>query len=386
VVGNDSVLIQLKKVYSWKTSYHKYPFYLSEADPNRIYSYDDVFIEIFKTGSAPTKRGKGQHGWVKTVFGLDINAEEREVVVNGIGLMDKISKDCYQLSPAAVELGRSYALAPSGHAWRKTFAEIIARNDIRTRVILYYMSILNFGLSTPDGSSSNSLGKSLAAAQLDSVHETIDILSEIPENERTEGQRIYVFNQLLDRYRLEILGPFLSKKITDHGIDLSTGIEYQGAKIIHGRDFRINPEPSINELSSYLAQSLSLFVDLGVLILDPLRNKWVINYSRAHDVFSEKLVLDLFTDKRDDLFEKLLRKYYLNLVDQDGYVSIRSVREAVCNQLDISPGERNSYFNRQVARLISDGRLAVGKTLGWRASAHDALFGDRSMEYVEFLF
>lgn len=384
--STQPVIIQLKKIYSWKATYHKYPFYLAGADPDKFYSYNEVFTEIFKVGSPPTKKGKGQHGWVRAVFGLDIDPINQEIVVNGIGLIEKVSDDCYRLSDAAIELSHSYALDPTGSSWRIKFAEVIARSDIRTRVILYYMGILGYGLSFSENTLSSGFMKSMHNAQLVSISEKVNLLSKIPDEERNEESRVFFFNHLLDRYRFEILGPFIRKQIELAGIDFSGGLIFQGAKIIHGRGYRENPEPSTNELGSYLSQSLSLFSDLGILVFDSSRDSWIVNFARARELFTDGTVQDLFADRREELFEDLLRQTNKRLADEDGYVNIRSLRQSICDHLGISPGESTSYFNRQVARLISEGRIAIGKKMGWRGNAADALFGERSMEYVEFLF
>jgi hypothetical protein len=380
------IIIQLKKVYSWKTTYHKYPFYLASADPDRTYRYDEVFTDIFRTGTAPVKRGKGQFGWVKAVFGLDVDTFNQQVLVEGIGLIKKIGSDQYRLSNLAIELGQSYAHDPAGINWRKIFAEVIAQFDVRTRMILYYMGILNYGLRFPDMDNYSSFGKSLINGRLVSSGGNIDILAEVPPDEQTYQGRIYIFNQLLDRYRFEILGPFLRFEIESYGLDFSGGLEYQGARIIHGHGTRENLEPSTNELGSYLSQSLALFVDLGVIIFDPIRKIWVINYAKSRELFDQEIIQDLFIDRREELFEDLLRQSYSQMHDVEGFASVRILRGIICNHLQIPTGESIRYFNRQVARLISIGRISIGKHMGWRASADDALFGDRSMEFVEFLF
>ena len=380
------IIIQLKKVYSWKTTYHKYPYYLAEADPGKTYRYDEVFTDIFKTGAAPVKKGKGQFGWVKAVFGLDVDAFNQQVLVEGLGFVKKTGPDQYRLSDTAIELGQSYARDLAGASWRIIFAEVIARFDIRTRVILYYMGILGYGLRFPGMDTHSAFGKSMKNGQLISSGEMINLLAEVPAEERTETSRAYVFNQLLDRYRFEILGPFLRSEIESYGLDFSEGLEFQGARILHGRGTRENPEPSTNELGSYLSQSLALFADLGLMVFDPLRKAWVINYPKARELFAPEIVQDLFTDRREELFEDLLRQSYSQMQDADGFVNVRILRETICNHLEIPVGESIRYFNRQVARLVSGGRLAIGKRMGWHAAADDALFGDRSMEYVEFLF
>lgn len=386
VEDQGPVIVRLKKSFSWQSTYHKYPFYLAEADPNREYAEDEIYTEIFRTGSPPVSSGKGQHDWVKAVFGIEVDLAEREVVINGIGLVEKVKDDRYCLTEAAVELGRSYARDPGGQGWRFTFAEILAKFDVRTRVVLYHMGILGYGLYFPDDPTSNGLGKKMSHAQLVSRGETVPFLTKIPEDEQMPGGRTKVFNQLLDRYRLEAFGSFLAQKVEAKGLDLSAGIEYQGGKSIFRGRKRIYPEPSTNDLHLYLKQSLSLFMDIGVLTYDPARKAWGVDYRQANEIFSPEVAADLFTDQRDELFYEALRNTYAVLADQEGLAHVRVLRDQVCDALTIPAGQRISYFNRQVARLLSEGRLSIGKTLGWHGSDTDALFGDRSKEYVKLVF
>jgi hypothetical protein len=379
------VIIRLKQQYSWQSTYHKYPFYLAEADSNRFYTREEVYIDIFKTGSAPVTRGKGQHQWVESAFGLQPDIPYHDVTIEGIGLIESIGPGKYKLSHEAIELGQSYAHDPAGKTWRVKFAEIIARNDVRTRAILFHMGILGYGLSFPDDDSYLGFGKIMGHAQLVASSEKISLLREVDQSE-TNGGRKWVFSQLLDRYRFEILGPFLAEKIGQAGLDLSDGIEYRGGKVVARNRMHEFVEPTTQDLSSSLKQSLLLFKDLDVIAFDPLQKLWVINYSKARDLFEARVISDLFIDRRDEQFEDLLYQMYRQLADQDGYTRITELRRAICERLNISSGESIQYFDRQVARLMSEGRLSLGKTMGWHGSATEALFGDRSKEFVEFVF
>jgi hypothetical protein len=384
VENHNPIIIRLKKSFPWQSSYHKYPFYLAEADPNKTYTKKQVYTEIFRTGSVPTSSNK--HDWVSASFGVDVDNENKEVTINGIGLIEKINADQYRISEAAVELGRNYGSDPVGKGWRIILGEVVARNDVRTRVVLYHLGILGYCLYFPDDSTYNGFGTTMKHAQLISRGDVVNFLVQFPLDQQISNTRAQVFNFLLDRYRYEVLGPFLSHKIQEFGLDLTMGIEYRGGKISSGKGERKIEEPSTNKLGVYLKLSLVLFVDLEVLVFNPVRKAWIIDYSRAKALFSPELVADLFVDYREEKFEKLLQTIYFELSDAEGYAHIRTLRDKVCENLDISYGQRASYFNRQVARLLSEGRLTVGKTMGWHSSANDALFGDRSKEYVQFLF
>ena len=384
VEDQGPVIVRLKKSFSWQSTYHKYPFYLAEADPDREYTRDEVYTVVFKTPTGPTTKAK--YDWVNAAFGIEVDADEREVVVDGIGLIKKTDNDRYRLTEAAIKLGRSYAQDPGGQGWRFTFAEILAKFDVRTRVVLYHLGILGYGLYFPDDPTSNGFGKKMSHAQLVSRGETVPFLTKIPEDEQMPGGRTKIFNQLLDRYRLEVFGSFLAQKVEAEGLDLSAGIEYQGGKSIFRGRKRIYPEPSTNDLHLYLKQSLSLFMDTGVLTYDPARNAWSVDYRRASEIFCPEVTADLFTDPRDELFYEALRNTYAVLADQEGLAHVRLLRDRVCDTLDVPAGQRISYFNRQVARLLSEGRLSIGQTLGWHGSDTDALFGDRSKEYVKLVF
>jgi hypothetical protein len=380
------VVIRLNKAFSWQSSYHKYPFYLAEADPERVYSEEEVYLKVFHTGTVPTTSGKGQHDWVKAAFGIEVDPVQREVTIRGIGLVEKARDGQCRLTDAAIRLGQAYASDPVGPEWRRTFAEILAQNDVRLRVVLYHLGILGYALRFPGEPSASGFGAVMSRAELVSRREALPFLSEERgSGERSTG-RTQLFNQLLDRYRLEALGPFIARKVESCGLSLAAGIEFQGGKMVFGKRTKVYPEPSINDLGLVMKQSLALFADLHVLIYDPSRHAWVVDYSRAGTVFSPPLVADLFADRRDDQFGDALHRSYSALADQDGLALVRLMRERTCDELAIPAGQRVTYFNRQVARLLSEGRLSLGKSMGWHGMASDALFGDQSKEYVELIF
>ncbi|MBM3300627.1 MAG: hypothetical protein FJY85_11800, partial [Deltaproteobacteria bacterium] len=359
------VVIRLKKAFSWQSSYHKYPFYLAEADAGRLYSEEEVYLNVFHTGTVPATSGKGQHDWAKAAFGIEVDPEQREVVINGIGLIEKAYEGQYRLTDAAIRLGQAYAADPGGSEWRRTFAEILAQHDVRLRVVLYHLGILGYALHFPNEPTKSGFGAVMTRAELVSRSESLPFLNETPKTSKTSTVRVQLFNQLLDRYRLEALGPFIARKIESHGLSLAAGIEFQGGKMKYGKRTKIYPEPSTNDLGLVMKQSLALFADLGVLAYEPLRHAWAIDYSRAIAVFSSALVADLFVDRRDDLFGEALHRAFSALVDQDGFALVRLLRERTCDELTIPTGQRVTYFNRQIARLLSEGRLSLGKTMGW---------------------
>ncbi|HEU5452278.1 MAG TPA: hypothetical protein VFU76_09850, partial [Terriglobales bacterium] len=169
------------------------------------------------------------------------------------------------------------------------------------------------------------------------------------------------------------------------GVRVPSHVYFEGGRPPMGK---ANREPSGNDLRDYMKQALSLFRDIGVLVYVPHRQGWTLDRERCAALFEPELVGDLFSGAPEHRFLDALRAAYMKYSDAEGLVHVATIRDAVCDELDIPPGERTDYFNQQVAYYLRPdvSRLGIGRTFHAQAGPEDCLFGNLNQEYVEFRF
>lgn len=371
-------VVRIEKAFSWQQAYTRYPYYLSKANPRRVYTFDEVYTVIFET-ELPGKK-KDRAIWVRNTFGLKKDTQTGQPIVKGIGLLEEVSDGCYRLSSEAIELGNTFAEDRHDDEWLRVFASVLARNDIRTRCVLYYLGNLGWSLQFPKTPMRNGFFKNATPTWL--VPLSGNTLS-LFENDPTNIPR-YSFTSILQDVAYEVLGPFLRAKLEAMGLTLTRKVQLVGAR---SRGMG-GTEPSSDDLNVYLKQTLSIFKDLGVIVYLPGRQAWGVDYERAQAIFSTDIVVDLFTSQHDDPFLRHLQEVYEKLADAEGLANVRQMRDWVCGLLDVSVGERVRHFNERVAYYMSpeQGKLSIVKEFHAQASPEDCLFYDLSKEYVAFMF
>jgi len=371
-------VVRLEKPFSWQQAYTRYPYYLSRADPNRTYTFDEVYTVVFEAD--PPGKKKDRATWVRNTFGLKEDAETGQLIVKGIGLLEEVSDDRYRLGPEAIDLGSAFAEDRHNDEWMRVFANVLARNDIRTRCVLYYLGKQGRSLQFPKTPTRSGFFKNATPTWLTPL--TGNELS-LFEYDQDKSPR-YSFTPILQDIAYEAFGPFLRSKLESMGSALARQVQFVGA-LSRGRT---KTEPSSGSLSTYLKQTLSIFKDLGVIVYLPGRQAWGINYERAKTIFPTDIVTDLFTAERDDPFLEYLQEVYEKLADVEGLASVRQMRDWVCDLLNVPIGERVSYFNGRVAYYTSpeQGKLGITREFHAQASPEDCLFYDLNKEYVAFMF
>lgn len=376
----DPLVVRLNKVFSWQQSASRWPYYLARAEPGRAYTKSEIIDEIF--GDNLSHHKAPNRGWLQALYGLHIDREHEEVVLDGVGLFEGQNGDreLFRLSEDGLALAHAYSVDRASEEWKRVFAGILARNDVRLRAVLLYLSrwgaYLTFNTPSAQGFFALKSGGALRLADGEAR----------PLFDYTKGgDPAYSFTPILLSEQYAALGPFLRAKIARAGVRVPERVELQGGREPIGR---FNVEPSGNDLRLYMKQALPLFRDIGALVYVEHRQGWTLDQERCASLFEPALVANLFGDQLGDRFLEALRPAYSKLKLSDGYVRVSEIRDYVGDELDISPGERVTYFNAQVAYYLRPdvGKLGLGRTYHAQATPEDCLFGNLDMEYVEFIF
>lgn len=377
----DPLIVRLNKVFSWQQSASRWPYYLSRAEPGRVYTRSEIVAEVF--GDDLSHHRAPQRGWLQALYSLHVEREHSEIILDGIGLFESADggRERFHISADGLALAHAYSTDRASDAWKRIFAGILARNDVRVRAILLHLTRRNAYLSFRDATSASGFFETSKAALL-----RLADGEEWPLFEYQRGASpAYSFTPVLQHDPYHALGPFLRERIERAGVHVPARVNLEGGREPIGK---INKEPSGNDLRLYMKQALALFRDIGALVYVEHRQGWTLDVERCAALFEPALVADLFGEGADERFLNALQSAYRKFSDDDGYVRVASIREYVGDELDIPPGERNAWFNTQVGHYLRPdvGRLRVGRTFHAQAAPDECLFGNLEMEYVEFLF
>lgn len=381
VLEPDPLIVRLNKVFSWQQSASRWPYYLSRAVPGQAYTKQELIATVFADDQSHHKAP--DRGWLQSLYSIRVQREHAEVIIDGIGLFELAprERDRYRISDDGLALAHAYSTDRASTNWKRVFAGILARNDVRLRCVLLHLArwghLLVFrGASSAEGFFATGKEAVLRDAGGD----------EHPLFGYTKGGTpAYTFTALLRRDPLATLGPFVARRIERAGVRVPSRVCLEGGRESIGK---VNHEPSGNDLRLYMKQALSLFRDIGALVYVPHRQGWTLDRERCAALFEPELVSDLFGGAPERRFLDTLRVAYAKYSDAEGLVHVATIRNAVCDELDIAPGERIDYFNQQIAYYMRPdvAQIGIGRTFHAQAAPQDCLFGDLSQEYVEFRF
>lgn len=377
----DPLIVRLNMVFSWQQSASRWPYYLSRAVPGQLYSKRDLIEKVF-SDELRGNQSPDYKGWLRSIYSISIDREYAEVHVEGMGLFERslIDPDMFVITADGLELAHAYSENRASTNWKRVFAGILARNEVRLRCVLLHMSRWGYLLTFRDTKSPDAFflprkGGSLRDAQ-GHEHELFEYTKEqIPA---------YSFTPLLQYDPFDILGPFLRARIERMGVRVPERVRFEGGRNL----VKTSPEPSGSDLRLYLHQALALFRDIDALIYIPHRQGWTLDRERCTTLFEPALVADLFGAASASRFLDVLRMTYYKFSDAEGLVRVADVRDYICDELDIPTGERIDYFNQQVAYYMRPdiAKLSIGRIFHAQAGPSDCLFGDLTQEYVQFIF
>jgi len=376
----DLLIVRLYKTFSWERSSSRWPFYLSRAELGREYTKKEIIETIFQDDRADQKASN--ISWLRSIYGLYIDYEHQEVTLEGIGLFERTDAvgEVFHITDDGLQLAQAYSADPGNDGWKRVFANILARNDVRVRCVLLHLARWQLLLTFQDGLSAHAFFLDNKGGTLKDSDGMEYALFEEYQNHMPANS----FSILLQREPYTTLGPFLRSRIEKKEFNVPNHIVFEGGRALI-TTFR---EPSAIGLRTHLKQALSLFRDIGALVYVPHKQGWMLDRKRCEEVLDPEVVADLFGEAPESRFLEVLQAAAAKFSNAEGLVRVADIRDYVCDELDIPPGERIDYFNKQVAYYMrpDGGRLAIGRTFHAAAPPNDCLFGDLEQEYVEFLF
>jgi len=176
----------------------------------------------------------------------------------------------------------------------------------------------------------------------------------------------YVFNELLERHKKEILGKFWLKKISENGINIqSTPIVIESSKPLQKPKRLTEKFGKIYELSTarnkqMIPQALLVFKDLGIIKYDEEMEIWKIDKERFFEIMPEELSKEFFSEEIISSIDKFY--YTLKLVYEQKQkrmgISVLDLVKNICDEFAIK-GNELPFVTQKIKELLNLGYIEI---------------------------
>jgi hypothetical protein len=341
-------------------------------EAERLESYPEVFsklqigVEYTKSSLArdtlrliPTNDNSGKMvrgDFMNNFYGLE-QCSPTKISIRGINALKEIRPGVYSPTQFALNIGEAYR--NKDHIlWLHGFAQMLARYDVRTRLMLYLLGIGGFTLSFPDV---NFFGPRTNQAKLSGQGKEI-----YPFLEDYRG-----FNELLQVHHWNALGSWWNAEIHELGFDVAQDFVFEGLR---------EPKPPTNKLSGRLKNSLFLMKHLG--ILESQAGEWRLNPIQATAILGEDIAQEFVVTETDRSPIQRLKSWQEALHDTLGFVTVSELVRLWAEYKALSIPQAEIEFDAWMRQQIYQGRIRILETHAGQPRLGRGLFGDDSIRKI----
>jgi len=262
--------IGLNKLFLWMEAerLESYPEAFARLQADQMYTKEMLIKEVF--GLVYNENGNPNHpvrsDFMRNLFGLEIAGPEK-VSIRGINALREIEPKVFAPTPMALEIGQAY-LRRDEPAWLQGLAKMIARYEVRTRLMLYLLGKGEGYLVFPN---EEFFGFGSSHAELLQSENKIELFAECAK----------AFNALLQEHRSVALGRWWTDAIYAEGLEIAPEYVFEGLR---------DPAPPTNKLNSRL--KISLFVMKYLGIIQSQGGEWTVNPIRILEVLGPEITQD----------------------------------------------------------------------------------------------
>lgn len=314
--------IGLNKLFLWMEAerLESYPEAFARLEAGRKYTRQELVKEVFGLiyNEKATSNRPVRSDFMQNLFGLEVHSPNK-VLIRGINALRKIEPEIFTPTSIALEIGQAYRKGDET-AWLQGLAKMIARYEVRTRLMLYLLGKGGFRLVFPK---EGFFGIGSNHAELLHFENRIPLFAQDAKE----------FNALLQEHRAIALGRWWMDLIHAEGMDIAPDFIFEGLK---------KPRPPINKLSDRLKISLFLMKHLG--ILENQAGEWVVNEPRTLEILGPEIAQDFI--KVEEISFSLnpldwIKEWQKSAQDEAGFivVSVLVRQWAERNQISISQAE-----------------------------------------------
>jgi len=354
--------IGLNKLFLWMEAerLESYPEAFAKLKLDKCYTKDslvEAFGLIYKDDN--TSLHPVRSDFLRNFYGLEIN-NTTKVSIRGINALEEIELGVYRPTAEAIDIGQAY-LQRDETRWATGLAKMIARYEVRTRLFLYLLGKAGGRLAFPHG---EFFGFRSGSAEVFFPNEKKVALFA----DSARG-----FNELLQTYHWNALGPFWAEEIQKNGLEITLDFTFEGLR---------EPSPSTNKLNSRLKSSLFLMKYLG--ILECQAGEWIINPLQATTILGEAIAQDFVKIEFDHSPLHQLTSWQNALQDITGFVVVSDLVQRWAQSKSLPIPQAESEFDAWIRQQIYHGRVRILAIHAGQPRLGRGLYGDENARKIRF--
>ena len=357
--------IGLNKLFLWMEAerLESYPEAFAKLQAGQKYTKHMLIKEVY--GLIYNDKGDSNHpvrsDFMHNLFGLEIAGPEK-VSIRGINALREIEPNIYTSTPMALEIGQAY-LRRDEPAWLQGLAKMIARYEVRTRLMLYLLGKGKGRLVFP---SEEFFGFRSSHAELLLSEEKIVLFAESAK----------AFNTLLQEHRSVALGRWWTDLIYAEGLEVAPEFVFEGLK---------KPTPPINKLSDRLKISLFLMKYLG--IIQNQGGEWTVNPTRMLEELGPEIAQDFASIDEISLpltpFE-WIKAWQSSAQDEAGFIVVSELVKEWAGRMNVPLSQAEVELDDWMREQSYHGRVRIIAMHPGQPRLGRGLYGDDGARKIKF--
>lgn len=360
-MGENKIIrkIGLAKLFLWMEAerLESYPEAFARLNENRTYTKISLVRDTFGLIPSESSPGKSvREDFLNNIFGLE-NTSDEKVSIRGINALREIQPGVYQATQEALNIGSAYQKKDQ-NIWIKSLAGLIAKFEVRTRLMLYLLGKGGYVLSFIND---EFFGFGSSRAEVISSNKKIALFADDARG----------FNELLQLYRWNALGPWWAEEIHSTGVDIAEDFVFEGLR---------EPKPPTNKLNSRLKNSLFLMKYLGVI--ECQADSWLVNPIQATTIFGEKIAQDFVMVEFDHSPIERLIEWQEALRDEVGFVVVSNLAQRWAEYKALPIQQAETEFDAWMREQTYHGRVNILETNAGQPRLGRGLYGDDNLRKI----
>ena len=356
--------IGLNKLFLWMEAerLESYPEAFARLQAGQKYT-KEMLIKVYRLiyNEKGNPNGLVRSDFMHNLFGLEIASPEK-VSIRGVNALREIEPKVYTPTPMALEIGQAY-LRRDEPAWLQGLAKMIARYEVRTRLMLYLLGNGESRLVFPRGVF---FGMGSSHSELLQSDKRITLFADNAK----------AFNVLLQDYREVALGRWWTEIIYNEGYEIAPDFIFEGLK---------KPTPPINKLSDRLKISLFLMKYLG--IIQNQGGEWAVNPIRMLEVLGPEIAQDFVSVDEISLpltpFE-WIKAWQSSTQDEAGFIVVSALAKEWAERMNVPLPQAEAELDAWMREQSYHGRVRIIAMHPGQLKLGRGLYGDDGARKIKF--
>ncbi|TRZ47830.1 hypothetical protein D4S03_10990 [bacterium] len=353
--------IGLAKLFLWMEAerFESYPEAFSQLHAEKEYTKKSLARDTLRLISANGNSGKLVRGdFMYNFYGLE-RTTPTKISIRGVNALREVRPGIYSPTTYALIIGEAFRNKEYS-LWFNRLAQMVARYEVRTRLMLFLLGLGGYTLSFPDD---KFFGPRSSRAKL-----TGHGLEIYPFMEDSRG-----FNELLQTHCWSALGPWWNIEIQGLGLEVAHDFVFEGLR---------EPKPPLNKLSGRLKNSLFLMKHLG--ILESQAGEWRLNPIQTPAILGEDIAQDFVTTGTDHSPIQRLKNWQEVLHDELGFVVVVELVQRWAEYKALSIPQAEVEFDSWMRQQTYHGHVHILETHAGQPRLGRGLYGDDTMRKIRF--